>query len=515
MPRHLTNCLLLAYLLISNPASAGPLLDYIRNYDLNDYALGVAVSLGETPYVGAENSSFAYPYLTSFRDSAFTDDWILIREGNLGVRWVSESGWELGLLGRVQTLGLDSGDAPELRGLRDREWTLELAPMIGYRGWPVHIDFKTYTDILDHHGGLINELSLSFPYEWSRGYLVPSVRAIHQDANFTNYYYGVSALESGPLRPPYQAGDAVNHAVKLRWGYAITGKWLLSGSIGIEILDDVISNSPIVDKNSLWSGNIGLAYNSNIFQRRESRRGGTKQSSVEFRVSAFSDSVDTKIVHNSSAGIPGSEIDLEDLLGLPDEETILQLDAIFRIGDYHRIELGYFELERSGNKTLQSPVDFGDEQFAAATVVDSSFDTDILRLSYAYSLINDAQKELGFMAGVHFTNFEAKISSAATGQRATSSVETPLPVIGAHGSIALGRKALLGARIQLFRMDFNQYDGLLSYFAIDVQRRFGENFSVGLAYNYYRMKLESSDNDLTGSLQIRHSGPAVFISAGF
>ncbi len=119
------------------------------------------------------------------------------------------------------------------------------------------------------------------------------------------------------------------------------------------------------------------------------------------------------------------------------------------------------------------------------------------------------------MAGLHYSKFDAEIFSAVTGQRAASNAETPLPVVGAHASIAIGRKASLGARIQLFRMEFDRYEGLLSYLTVDLQRRFGENFSVGLAYNFYTMKLESSDNDLTGSLQIRHSGPALFVSAGF
>jgi len=265
----------------------------------------------------------------------------------------------------------------------------------------------------------------------------------------------------------------------------------------------------------LWSGGIGVAYNADIFQPRASKRAGRKQSRAEFRVAAFRDSVDTKIIRNSSAGTPGSEIDLENVLGLPDEETILQFDAIFRFGNYHRIELGYFELERSGTTMLQAAVDFGDERFATATEVISNFDSKIFRISYAYSLISDAQKELGFMAGLHYSKFDVEISSAATGQRATSNAETPLPVIGAHGSIAIGKLASLGARIQLFRMDFDRYEGLLSYLTVDLQRRFGENFSVGLAYNFYTMKLESSENDFTGSLQIRHSGPALFVSAGF
>ena len=73
-------------------AISGPLLDYIRNYDLNDYALGVAVSAGQNPFAGSDNESFAYPYLTSFRDSSMTNDWLLVRSGDLGLRWISDSG---------------------------------------------------------------------------------------------------------------------------------------------------------------------------------------------------------------------------------------------------------------------------------------------------------------------------------------------------------------------------------------------------------------------------------------
>jgi hypothetical protein len=46
-------------MLAVSTAHAGSILDYIRNYDLNDYALGVAYSVSESPYVGGESSGFA------------------------------------------------------------------------------------------------------------------------------------------------------------------------------------------------------------------------------------------------------------------------------------------------------------------------------------------------------------------------------------------------------------------------------------------------------------------------
>jgi hypothetical protein len=129
--------------------------------------------------------------------------------------------------------------------------------------------------------------------------------------------------------------------------------------------------------------------------------------------------------------------------------------------------------------------------------------------------MNDDQKELGVMGGFHYTKFNAVIENPDTGQRAISNAETPLPVIGLHGSVALGQKMTLGARIQIFRMDFDQYEGSLNYASLDLQRRFGENFSVGIGYNYYAYKLDSSDNSSSGSLEVRHQGPVLFFSSHF
>ncbi len=507
--------LLVVTLAITDIAAAGKLMDYIRNYDLNDYAFGVSISASQNPYIGGENSTIAYPILTSFRDSAFTKDWFLLRDGDVGIRWVSPNEWELGLVGRVQTLGLGTSDAPELAGLDDRKWGLEMGPILGYRAWPVHINFKTYTEVLDHHDGWISELAFSLPHEHERGYLVPAIEFIHQTDAYTNYYYGVSPSESNPLRPAYQADSALNTALTIRWGYALTDKWLLYGSAELEFLDSEITASPIVSRDELFSATIGVAYNSNIFQPRMSDRPAPEQAKFEFRIGAFSDSIDTKIIRDSSAGISGTDIDVENLLGLPDKETLLHIDVIYRIAAYHRLELGYLAIARSGQTTLQTSPRFGNQQFSAGTTVNSHFDTKILRIGYAYSLINDAQKELGIMGGLHFSKFSAEIAATATGQREISNASTPLPVIGLHGAVALGKKSTLGARIQFFRMDFHRYEGSLNFATLGWQRRFGDTFSVGLAYNYYAMNIDSPDNDVRGSLEIRHHGPELFLNLGF
>ncbi len=421
-------------LLAAESALAGSVLDYIRNYDLNDYAFGVAFSTEQNPYAGTENGTLAYPFLTSFRDSAFTDDWFLIRDGGLGVRWVSDSGWEFGAIARVQTLGLGNQESENLLGIADRKWAVEAGPTIGWRGWPVHVTWTTFLEPTDRHNGSISQFAVSLPMEWSRGYLVPSVEATFQSSDYADYYYSVTAAEATASRPEYAPGAATNKAVRIRWGYELSDDWLLSGRLGVELLDSAISASPIVDRDRIWSAALGLAYNADIFQPREYDGSAPDVPQFDFKVGAFQDRIDSEVTRDTSNGVPGFAVDIEEILGAPGEKTVLQLDGTLRLGHYHRIEMGFFELTRDAVVTLENDINFGDEIFVAGTEVDSRTNAKTLTISYGYSVIRDAQKELGVMAGVHFTGFETNIASTTTGQVERSKAETPLPVLGAFAS---------------------------------------------------------------------------------
>ena len=105
---------MLGLLLAAHAVQADGILDYIRNYDLNDYALGLSYGANASPYKGDGSSGFAYPYLTSFRHNAFTDDWLILSGGDVGVRWVNDAGWVLGAVTRVRTEGTNTTLLDEL-----------------------------------------------------------------------------------------------------------------------------------------------------------------------------------------------------------------------------------------------------------------------------------------------------------------------------------------------------------------------------------------------------------------
>ncbi len=505
----ITGCVLLAF----GPAHAGSLLDYIRNYDLNDYALGVSLSTSQNPFSGAPNSVIAYPYLTSFTHPAFTDNWLLISGGNVGFRYV-KSDLVLALIGRIQTLGLGGTDNDELLGLEPRRWAIEVGPMIGWRRWPIHVQFRSYWELPDRHGGTTSELEFSYPMQFERGFFVPSVNFNYMSDDYSNYYYGVSEQESTPSRPEYEPGAVTNTEVGFTLGYELTPKWLLSTTVGVEFLDSAVTASPIVDRNHLWSVQVGLAYNANLFQPRD-HVDGQQEQAIEIRLAAVNSSIETTIIRDASDGQPGDEVDLEDVLGIADRETIYQFDVLYRVAYFHRFELGYFELGRRSQKTLEQDIDFGDQMFPAGTVVDINMDSETIRLAYSYSLMRDHQKELGVTAGLSYSRFEAGIRASTTQEFERLKVEAPLPTMGVFGSVALGDKWRLGADINFFALDFDRYDGYMGYLNLGLDRKFGDVISAGIGYNVYGMRLKAKDEDLRGVFRIRHHGPKLYVSLLF
>ena len=75
MRQYIHVALLLSVLYFSSNAAAANLLDKVRDYDLNNYALGFGLSSSANIYKGAEDSIILYPFLTTMQESKLTNDW--------------------------------------------------------------------------------------------------------------------------------------------------------------------------------------------------------------------------------------------------------------------------------------------------------------------------------------------------------------------------------------------------------------------------------------------------------
>jgi hypothetical protein len=64
-------------------------------------------------------------------------------------------------------------------------------------------------------------------------------------------------------------------------------------------------------------------------------------------------------------------------------------------------------------------------------------------------------------------------------------------------------------------MEFDTYDGSLNAFNLNLTYYFTDRMGAGIGYNYFSMDLDSPDEGIRGSTQIRHHGPLVFATFTF
>ncbi len=492
-------------------------LDSVRKTDLNDYALGAMLMVSENPYVGTDTGVYLFPYLTALHHPAFNKNTLVIKDGNLGLRYVTDNDhWEFAVYGRVQTLGLGPAENDEARGLNARRWTLEAAPVIGWRRLPVKVEFRPYWEILGEHDGWTGELVFSLPREYSWGYLSPSVQLTYLSDEYADHYFGVSAKEAIGGRPVYDPGDAMNPSAAIRLGYRLTPRWFLTGRIGYEWLDSTISDSPIVDKDGTWSGSVGLAYNSGVFRAAGRRNPEADRTlAMEVRLQAARSSIDSRVRRDNQDGQPGDEVDVEDVLGAADDETVYKLDTVVRFGYYHRVHAGLFELSRQADKILDQDVSFGDETFLAGTRVDTRQNAQTFQLQYGYSLVRDNQKELGISAGVHYTRIDARLKAAETGQTERLDANMPLPAFGAFASVGLGQRWSVAADAQVFVLEFDRFEGGAAYVNARLERDLGQHFNAGIGFNYYHTNLDGREGQRRTRYKATRYGPLVYVGMKF
>ena len=55
----------------------------------------------------------------------------------------------------------------------------------------------------------------------------------------------------------------------------------------------------------------------------------------------------------------------------------------------------------------------------------------------------------------------------------------------------------------------------MTYVSLDLDRKFGDVFAAGVGYNFYSTRLQAKDEDLRGTLRIRHHGPKLYLSLVF
>ena len=237
----------------------------------------------------------------------------------------------------------------------------------------------------------------------------------------------------------------------------------------------------------------------------------------------FLANIDTKVSSSTTVNPGGgTEIDLEDDLGLDDSELLPAIYAGAKLGGGFVVTAEYYSLNRDTTANISRTITVDDVTYPINASITAGFTTDIYRFTVGYSFVRNETTEIGAAIGMHATDLEFSISGQGSTGGAPVTVSTrrkdflaPMPTVGLYGTFEVMPKVTINARADYLALGIGDYDGSVLNAQASVSYRFTRNFGVGVGYRYVDYNLDVEKTNYVASFDYQFWGPSIFLEAGF
>ena len=223
---------------------------------------------------------------------------------------------------------------------------------------------------------------------------------------------------------------------------------------------------------------------------------------------------DTNIRVDGTGGLGlGTEIDLENDLGLDEELTTYRIDAQWRFFDRHRLNFSFFDLTRDATTSLRRNTQIGDILFPTGDILNSKWEHKVYVASYTWSFLQTNKYEVGLNIGAHVTRLKLQVAGQGIlGFNAeVDAVTVPLPVLGLTGAYAFTPKLVLKPAAGVFYLKIDEWEGSLVNFDLDLEYNAWKYVGFGIGYNYFRLNIDLEAERFHGSAEYQYHGFKFFL----
>ena len=230
--------------------------------------------------------------------------------------------------------------------------------------------------------------------------------------------------------------------------------------------------------------------------------------------------LDTVVRVDSSTGQLGTTIDFESTLGMDRTDNLPIMRGYYRFNEKHRLNFGYFKLDRSGLGVSDVEIRFGDVTFPADLPLSSFFNISVYDLTYGYTLIHTEKWDVELSIGLSLQDVEIGIEDDVLGVlKEETDVIAPLPTFGGTGSYALTDKFILSGRLGIFAieldLDSSNIEGSVIDASVALFHKTFEHLGFGVGYNYFKVDVDYEDSSLAISGEYEYHGPSLLLAAYF
>jgi hypothetical protein len=201
------------------------------------------------------------------------------------------------------------------------------------------------------------------------------------------------------------------------------------------------------------------------------------------------------------AGLPGTQIDFKQDLGLTDQR-FPEVRLVLRPARSHKFRFQYIPISYTQTATLTRSIKFNGQLYTVGVPVNSSLDWGAYRFGYEYDFIVKNRGFGGFIVEAKYTDVRANLMSPLLNEFASAAA--PIPAIGGIARVYVVPNISITGEVSGFKLPHvsDKYDG--HYLDVDVYGTVNVTGYVGAQIGYraidvgYLVKTDAGSFTLPG-----------------
>jgi hypothetical protein len=211
----------------------------------------------------------------------------------------------------------------------------------------------------------------------------------------------------------------------------------------------------------------------------------------------------------------GTDIDLEDDLGLKKSDTVFRVDGYWRFAEKHRFDFSVFDLSRGSSKQIEREIVWGDTTYPISSTVETDLDLAIYKAAYTWMFLKRDRSFLGATVGLYVADMKATLSASSVGSVESNDLTAPLPVIGLRGEYRFADRWAIRGSGEIFAVDYGDYEGSLYDVFVGLDFSVTKVIAIGVGINAVELDVSVSKRSFEGDLNWQYEGALAYLKFDF
>ena len=208
------------------------------------------------------------------------------------------------------------------------------------------------------------------------------------------------------------------------------------------------------------------------------------------------------IINSESLGIPGTDVDLVDDLGI-EQKKLGKLNVVLRPAVKHKFRFEYLPIKYEAETTLTREFIFNGQLYRVGLPINTEATFKTYRFGYEYDFVHRSRGFAGVLLDVKYTDVRVELTSPIADPEFTTAV-APIPTVGFVARGYLAKNFAVGGEISFFRVPDSiseDYDG--SYTDYDIYGTVNFTNNVGATTGYRSVDVFYKAERDTGALKFK------------